>query len=45
VFLIAALVVVFGSIIGGYMLHHRQLAVLVRVDEFHHHRPRPSLAR
>lgn len=33
-FLIIGLVVVFGSIVGGYVMHHGQLAVLVQVNEF-----------
>ena len=33
-FLIIGLVVVFGSIIGGYVMHHGQIAVLVQVNEF-----------
>jgi chemotaxis protein MotA len=34
VFLIIGLIVVFGSIVGGYVMHHGQLAVLVQVNEF-----------
>jgi len=34
VFLIIGLVVVFGSIIGGYVMHHGQIAVLMQVNEF-----------
>jgi chemotaxis protein MotA len=34
VFLIIGLVVVFGSIVGGYVMNHGQLAVLVQVNEF-----------
>jgi chemotaxis protein MotA len=34
VFLVIGLVVVFGSIIGGYVMHHGQLGVLVQVNEF-----------
>ena len=33
-FVIIGLVVVFGSIIGGYLMHHGQLAVLIQVNEF-----------
>lgn len=33
-FLIIGLVIVFGSIIGGYMMHHGQIAVLMQVNEF-----------
>ena len=33
VFLIIGLVVVFGSIVGGYVMHHGQLAVLIQVNE------------
>ncbi|HEX7241997.1 MAG TPA: motility-associated protein, partial [Longimicrobiaceae bacterium] len=33
-FLIIGLVVVFGSIIGGYVMHHGQVAVLLQVNEF-----------
>ena len=32
-FLIIGLVVVFGSIVGGYVMHHGQLAVLIQVNE------------
>ena len=32
-FLIVGLVVVFGSIVGGYVMHHGQLAVLIQVNE------------
>jgi chemotaxis protein MotA len=34
VFVIIGLVVVFGSVIGGYVMHHGQLAVLVQINEF-----------
>jgi chemotaxis protein MotA len=34
VFLIIGLLVVFGSIVGGYLMHHGELAVLVQVNEF-----------
>jgi chemotaxis protein MotA len=34
VFLAIGLVIVFGSIIGGYVMHHGQLGVLVQVNEF-----------
>ena len=33
-FVIIGLVVVFGSVIGGYVMHHGQIAVLVQVNEF-----------
>lgn len=33
-FLIIGLVVVLGSVIGGYVMHHGQLAVLIQVNEF-----------
>ncbi|MCX5767503.1 MAG: flagellar motor stator protein MotA [Gemmatimonadetes bacterium] len=33
-FLIIGLVIVFGSIVGGYVMHHGELAVLVQVNEF-----------
>ncbi len=33
-FVIIGLVVVFGSIIGGYVMHHGQIAVLLQVNEF-----------
>ncbi len=33
-FLIIGLLVVFGSIIGGYVMHHGQLGVLIQVNEF-----------
>lgn len=32
--IIIGLVVVFGSVLGGYVMHHGQLAVLVQVSEF-----------
>lgn len=32
--LILGLIVVFGSIVGGYVMHHGQLAVLLQVNEF-----------
>jgi chemotaxis protein MotA len=34
VFLIIGLVIVLGSVIGGYVMHHGELAVLVQVNEF-----------
>jgi chemotaxis protein MotA len=34
VFLIIGLVIVFGSIVGGYMMHHGEIAVLLQVNEF-----------
>jgi chemotaxis protein MotA len=34
VFLIIGLVIVFGSIIGGYVMHHGQIAVLIQPNEF-----------
>ena len=34
VFLIIGLVIVFGSIVGGYVMHHGELAVLVQPNEF-----------
>jgi chemotaxis protein MotA len=34
VFLIIGLVVVFGSIVGGYVMHHGQIGVLIQVNEF-----------
>ena len=34
VFVILGLVIVFGSIIGGYVMHHGQIAVLIQVNEF-----------
>jgi chemotaxis protein MotA len=33
-FLIIGLVVVFGSIAAGYVMHHGQLAVLIQINEF-----------
>ncbi|WP_396205794.1 motility-associated protein, partial [Gemmatimonas sp.] len=33
-FVIIGLVVVLGSVIGGYVMHHGQLAVLVQPNEF-----------
>lgn len=33
-FIIVGLVIVFGSVIGGYLMHHGNLAVLVQVSEF-----------
>ena len=33
-FLIIGLVVVFGSIVGGFVMHHGQVAVLVQINEF-----------
>jgi chemotaxis protein MotA len=34
VFVIVGLVIVFGAVIGGYVMHHGQLAVLIQVNEF-----------
>jgi chemotaxis protein MotA len=34
VFLILGLVVVFGSILGGYVMHHGKIGVLIQVNEF-----------
>jgi chemotaxis protein MotA len=34
VFVIIGLVVVFGSILGGYVMHHGKVAVLIQVSEF-----------
>jgi chemotaxis protein MotA len=34
VFIIIGLVVVFGAVIGGYVMHHGQLAVLIQPNEF-----------
>lgn len=34
VFVIIGLVVVFGSILGGYTMHHGKVAVLIQVSEF-----------
>lgn len=34
VFVIIGLLIVFGSIIGGYVMHHGQIAVLIQVNEF-----------
>ena len=33
-FVIIGLLIVFGSIIGGYVMHHGQIAVLIQVNEF-----------
>ncbi|MEX2584019.1 MAG: flagellar motor stator protein MotA [Gemmatimonadota bacterium] len=33
-FVIIGLLIVFGSVIGGYVMHHGQLAVLLQVSEF-----------
>ncbi|BAH37338.1 MAG TPA: flagellar motor stator protein MotA [Gemmatimonas aurantiaca] len=33
-FVIIGLVVVFGSVIGGYVMHHGQIAVLFQINEF-----------
>ena len=33
-YLIVGLIIVFGSIIGGYLMHHGQLAVLLQFNEF-----------
>jgi chemotaxis protein MotA len=34
VFVIIGLVIVFGAVIGGYVMHHGQLAVLIQPNEF-----------
>jgi chemotaxis protein MotA len=34
VFVIIGLVVVFGAVIGGYLMHHGQIAVLIQPNEF-----------
>jgi chemotaxis protein MotA len=34
VFVIIGLLIVFGSVIGGYTMHHGQIAVLIQVSEF-----------
>jgi chemotaxis protein MotA len=34
VFLALGLLIVFGSVIGGYVMHHGQLGVLIQVNEF-----------
>jgi chemotaxis protein MotA len=34
VFVIVGLVIVFGSVIGGYLMHHGQLGVLIQINEF-----------
>jgi len=34
VFVIIGLVVVFGAVIGGYVMHHGQIAVLIQPNEF-----------
>ena len=34
VFLIIGLLIVFGSVIGGYVMHHGQIGVLIQVNEF-----------
>jgi chemotaxis protein MotA len=34
VYLIIGLIIVFGSIVGGYLMHHGQLAVLIQWNEF-----------
>jgi len=34
VYLIIGLIIVFGSIVGGYLMHHGQLSVLLQVNEF-----------
>jgi chemotaxis protein MotA len=34
VFVIVGLVIVFGAVIGGYVMHHGELAVLIQVNEF-----------
>jgi chemotaxis protein MotA len=34
VFLIIGFVIVFGSILGGYVMHHGEIAVLIQVNEF-----------
>ena len=33
-FVIIGVVIVFGAVIGGYVMHHGQLAVLIQVNEF-----------
>jgi chemotaxis protein MotA len=33
-FVIVGLVIVFGAVIGGYVMHHGELAVLIQVNEF-----------
>lgn len=33
-FVIIGLVVVFGAVIGGYIMHHGQLGVLIQINEF-----------
>ena len=33
-FVIIGLVVVFGAVIGGYVMHHGELAVLIQPNEF-----------
>jgi chemotaxis protein MotA len=34
VFVIIGLVIVFGSIVGGFVMHHGNLAVLIQINEF-----------
>jgi chemotaxis protein MotA len=34
VFVIIGLIVVFGSVLGGYMMHHGRVGVLIQVSEF-----------
>jgi chemotaxis protein MotA len=34
VFLALGLLIIFGSVIGGYVMHHGQLGVLIQVNEF-----------
>jgi chemotaxis protein MotA len=34
VFVIIGLLIVFGSVIGGYVMHHGEIAVLIQVSEF-----------
>jgi chemotaxis protein MotA len=34
VFVIIGVVIVFGAVIGGYVMHHGQLAVLIQINEF-----------
>ena len=33
-FVIIGLLIVFGSVIGGYVMHHGEIAVLIQVSEF-----------
>jgi chemotaxis protein MotA len=34
VFVIIGLLIVFGSVIGGYVMHHGEIAVLIQISEF-----------